>query len=138
MRRAWNSSYRATHPNPSAPVGSIPAQHHTPIGFGQPVAGLDVTEDWVTLLTHHAVADGILLYHWFSTLWQNYAQILSGATVPEPAPVPVPAANETLLADAVSSRAPAPGRSAWTAWWCTRFAIRSAAPRAPTRSPCTG
>jgi hypothetical protein len=82
-------------------TGRVDPEHNTttPIGFGQPVAGLDVTEDWVTLLTHHAVADGILLYHWFSTLWQNYAQILSGATVPEPAPVPVPAATETLLAD---------------------------------------
>ena len=88
---------------PPEPVstGRVDPEHNTtdPIAFGQVVAGLDVTDGWVTLITHHAIADGILMYHWFATLWADYAQILSGATTPVPRPLPVPAATETLLAD---------------------------------------
>lgn len=86
---------------PPVSTGRVDPEHTTtsPIAFGQPVSGLDVTGDWVSMINHHAVADGILMYHWLRTLCTDYAQILSGATIPEPDPLPVPAATETLLAD---------------------------------------
>jgi hypothetical protein len=76
----------------------------TPIAFGQPVAGLDVTPcadggHWVSLLTHHSIADGILMYHWFSALWQKYTRGVGGAPNPPPDPLPIPAAPESLLAE---------------------------------------
>jgi len=76
----------------------------TPIGFGEPVAGLDVSpgadsENWVSFVIHHAIADGILMYHWLSGLWSNYTQIVSGATLLHSDPLPVPAAPESVLAD---------------------------------------
>ncbi|CDO09430.1 hypothetical protein C1S82_09855 [Mycolicibacterium cosmeticum] len=82
-------------------TGRVDPEHNTttPIAFGAPVAGLDVTGEWASLITHHAIADGILMYHWFRTLWENYTQIVAGATIPAPEPAPVPAATETLLAD---------------------------------------
>ncbi len=76
----------------------------TPIAFGEPVAGLDVSprglnESLVSLVTHHAIADGILTYHWLTALWRKYAQIAGGATIPPADPLPVPASPESLLAD---------------------------------------
>lgn len=81
-----------------------PAQHTTtPIPFGQQVAALDVTPadeggHWVSLLTHHSIADGILTYGWYLALWRLYSQIISGAAVSAPDPTPIPAAPEAVLA----------------------------------------
>lgn len=93
---------------PPAPISSgrvNPVDMTTaPITFGQPVAGLDVNtlgvdEHWVNLITHHAIADGILLYHWFTALWRGYTDQRSGAPITPAEPQPLPAAPETLLAE---------------------------------------
>lgn len=99
-------TFEPTPPPPSVTADRVdPAQHTTtPIAIGETVSFLDVTatrdgEHWVSLVTHHAIADGILVYHWFGILWQNYTHILAGATIPVVGPVSVPAATETLLAE---------------------------------------
>ena len=93
---------------PTAPISSgrvSPVDMTTtPIMFGQPVAGLDVNplgvdEHWVSLVTHHAIADGILLYHWFTALWRTYTERVNGAPPTTVEPQPFPASPEMLLAE---------------------------------------
>lgn len=74
-----------------------------PIPLGRPVAGVDVTADgpggsWVSLVTHHAIADGILMYHWLGALWQHYCAQLRGTATVTTDPQPIPAAPEAVLA----------------------------------------
>lgn len=106
----------ASTPAPPLTSGQVDPEEHTttPIGIGETVSFLDVTPapgdgHWVSLVTHHAIADGILVYHWFGILWQNYTQILAGATMPVAEPLPVPAATETLLADRGVTKGPRSG-----------------------------
>ncbi|MGU3501329.1 phthiocerol/phthiodiolone dimycocerosyl transferase family protein [Mycobacterium sp. C31M] len=96
-----------TDGTPAEPVsiGRVdPVEHSTtPVAFGQPVAGLDLTSDgegghWVSLFNHHAIADGTLTYFWYRSLWQHYREIIAGATTFDEEVHPVPESPEAVLA----------------------------------------